>query len=125
MCKHVREWISNLLSFICLTFADGFLRSSRIVRVKLAIFSQAWTTREPCRYLPSACILTATNLKDFGMNLILEKKTLKKETLKTTRKSCLYFIPRDNVSSVTTNASPRRTISYALSSAFIGAFTST
>ena len=24
MCIHVREWIFNLLSFICLIFADGF-----------------------------------------------------------------------------------------------------
>ena len=66
MCIHVLEWISNLLSFFSLVFADGFLRSTRTVRVILAIFIQAWTTRAPCRFLPSACILTATNLKEGG-----------------------------------------------------------
>ena len=130
MCIHVPEWIANLLSFFCLVFADGFLRSSTTVRVILAIFIQAWTTREPCKPLPSPCILTATNLKDFRMSLILENKIFKKETLKTTRKSCLYLIyaTRTMFSSVTTSASPPRTISCAVSSAAIGdpyAFTST
>ena len=78
MCIHVPERISNLLSFFCLVFADGFLRSSRTVRVILAIFIQAWTTREPCRFLSSVCILIATNLKDFRMSHIIENKILKK-----------------------------------------------
>ena len=85
MCIHVPEWISNLLSFFNLVFADGFLRSTRIVRAILAIFIQARTTRKPCRFL------TATQLKDFRI-LILENKILKKETLNTTWKSSLYFI---------------------------------
>ena len=92
---HVLEWISNLLSFFCLVFADVFLRSTRTVRVILGIFIQAWTTRASCRFLPSACIVTATNLKDFRMSLILENKILKKETLKTTQKSSLYFTQRE------------------------------
>jgi len=95
MCIHVPEWICNLLSFFSLVFADGCLRSARTFGVILAIFIQAWTTRAPCRFLRSACIVTATNLKDFRMSLILENKILKKETLKTTRKSSLYFIPRE------------------------------
>ena len=125
---HVLEWISNLLSFFSLVFADVFLGSTRTVRVILGIFIQAWTTRASCRFRPSECIVTATNLKDFRMSLILENKILKKETLKTTRKSCLYFIPRELFSSVTTSALTPQTISCALSSAAIGdpsAFTST
>ena len=61
----------------------------------LGDFHSTWTTREPCRFLPSACILPATNLKDIRMSLILENKILKKDTLKTTRKSSLHFIPRE------------------------------
>ena len=80
---HVPEWICNLLSFLSLVFTDGFLRSARRIRVILAIFIQAWTTRKPSRFLPSTCILTATNLKDFRLSLVLENKILKKETLKT------------------------------------------
>jgi len=91
----VPEYISYLLSFFSLVFADGFLRSTRTVCVILGIFIQARTTRASCRFLPSACIVTATNLKDFRMNLILENKILKKETLKTTRKSSLYFTPSE------------------------------
>ena len=91
---HVLEWISNPLSFFSLVFADVFLRSTRTVRVILGIFIQAWTTRVSCRFLASACIVTATNLKDSRMSLILENKILKKETLKATRKSSLYFTPR-------------------------------
>ena len=95
MSMHVLEWISNLLSFFSLVFAHVFLRSTRTVRVILGIFIQAWTTRASCRFLPSASIVTATNLRDFRMNLILENKISKKETLKTTRKSSLYFTPRE------------------------------
>jgi len=95
MSMHVLEWISNLLSFVCLVFADVFLRSTRTVRVILGIFIQAWTTRASCRFLPSACIVTATNLRDFRMSLILENKILKKETLKTTQKSSFYFTQRE------------------------------
>ena len=95
MSIHVLEWISNLLSFCSLVFADVFLRSTRTVHVILGILIQAWTTRASCRFLPSVCIVTATNLKDFRMSLILENKILKKETLKTTRKSSLYFMPRE------------------------------
>ena len=93
MC--LNGFLLNLLSFFSLVFADGFLRSTRTVRVILEIFIQAWTTRASCRFLPSACIVIATNLKDFRMSLILENKILKNETLKTTRKSSLYFTPRE------------------------------
>ena len=93
MCIHVHEWISNLLSFFSLVFTGGLLRPTGTVHATLGDFHSTWATREPCRFLPSACILTATNLKDIRMSLILEKKLLKKETLKTTRKSSLHFIP--------------------------------
>ena len=95
MCIHVHEWTSNLLSFFSLVFTGGLLRPTETVHVTLGDFHSTWTTREPCRFLPSACILTATNLKDIRMSLILENKILKKDTLKTTRKSSLHFIPRE------------------------------
>ena len=95
MCIHVHEWISNLLSFFSLVFTGGLLRPTGTVHATLGDFHSTWTTREPCRFLPSACILTATNLKDIRMSLILENKILKKDTLKTTRKSSLHFIPRE------------------------------
>ena len=91
---HVHEWISNLLSFFSLVFTGGLLRPTGTVHATLGDFHSTWATREPCRSLPSACILTATNLKDIRMSLILENKLLKKETLKTTRKSSLHLIPR-------------------------------
>ena len=99
--------ISFPSSALFLQMASSLLKNSSC---NTAIFIQAWTTREPRRFFPSACILTTTNLKDFRMSLILKNKILKKETLETTRKSCLYFTM---FSSVTTSASPPRTISYA------------
>ena len=92
MCIHVHEWISNLLSFFSLVFTGGVLRPTGTVHATLGDFHPTGTTREPCRFLPSACI-TATNLKDIRMSLILENKILKKDTLKATRKSSLHFIP--------------------------------
>ena len=89
------EWICNLLSFFSHVFADVFPRSTRTVRVILGIFIQAWTIRLSWRFLLSACIVTAATLKDFRMSLILENKTFKGETLKPTRKSSLYFTPRE------------------------------
>ena len=83
----MRGWISNLLLFFTLVFTGSFLRSARTVRATLVIFIQAWTTREPCRFLPTECILTAKNLKDFSRSPNLENKILEKETLKTTPKS--------------------------------------
>ena len=68
----------NGFLIFCPVFTGGFFRSTLTVHATLAIFIQAWTTREPCRFLPSACILTATNLKDIRMSLILENKILKK-----------------------------------------------
>ena len=93
MCIHEHKWISNLLSFFTLVFTGHVLRPTETVHVTLGDFHSTWTTREPSRFLPSECILTATNLKDIRMSLILENKILKKETLKTTRKSSLHFIP--------------------------------
>ena len=95
MCIHVHEWISNLLSFFRLVFTGGLLRPTETVHATLGDFHSTWTTRETCKFLPSACILTATNLKDIRMSLILENKILKKDTLKTTPKSSLHFIPRE------------------------------
>ena len=77
MCIHVHEWISNLLSFFSLVFTGGLLRLTGTVHATLGDFHSTWTTCEPCRFLPSACILTATNLKDIRMSLILENKILK------------------------------------------------
>ena len=74
-------------------FTGRVLRPTETVHATLGDFHSTWTTREPCRFLPSECILTATNLKDITISLILENKILKKETLKTTRKSSLHFIP--------------------------------
>ena len=93
MCIHEHEWISNLLSFFSLVFTGRVLRPTETVHATLGDFHSTWTTREPCRFLPSECILMATNLKDIRMSLILENKILKKETLKTTRKSSLHLIP--------------------------------
>lgn len=87
MCIHEHEWISNLLSFFSLVFTGRVLRPTETVHATLGDFHSTWTTRKPCRFLPSECILMATNLKDIRMSLILENKILKKETLKTTRKS--------------------------------------
>ena len=95
MCIHEHQWISNLLSFFSLVFTGRVLRPTETVHATLGDFHSTWTTCEPCRFLPSECTLTATNLKDIRMSLILENKILKKETLKTTRKSSLYFIPRE------------------------------
>ena len=92
MCIHEYEWISNLLSFFSLVLTGRLLRPTETVHAILGDFHSTWTTREPCRFLPSECILTATNLKDIRMSLILENKILKKETLKTTRKSSLHFL---------------------------------
>ena len=82
MCIHEHEWISNLLSFFSLVFTGRVLPATETVHATLGNFHSTWTTREPCRFLPSECILTATNLKDIRMSLILENKILKKETLK-------------------------------------------
>lgn len=63
MCIHVHEWISNHLSFFSLVFTGGFLCSTRTFCATLAIFVQPWAIRGPCRFLPSACILKATDRK--------------------------------------------------------------
>ena len=81
-------------SALCLQ-AAYFVPQEQFMQHLIGDFHSTWTTREPCRFLPSACILTATNLKDIRMSLILENKILKKDTLKTTRKSSLHFIPRE------------------------------
>ena len=93
MCIHEQEWISNLSSFFSLVFTGRVLHPTETVHATLGDFHSTWTTCKPCRFLPSECILTATNLKDTRMSLILENKILKKETLKTAHKSSLHFIP--------------------------------
>ena len=59
----------------------------------LAIFIQHGQPANLADFFLLNVFLTATNLKDIRMSLILENKILKKETLKTTRKSSLHLIP--------------------------------
>ena len=69
------------LFLFSLIVTGGFLRFTRTARATLAIFIKAWIICEACRFLATKCILTATNLKDIRISLILENKLLKKETL--------------------------------------------
>jgi len=105
---HVPEWISNLLSFFSFVFTDGFLKKSSC---NTWDFLSSIDNPQTLQILFSACILTATKLTDFRMSLILENK---KETLKTTRKSSLFFVPREQCFHRwrLASASPPRTISY-------------
>ena len=86
--------VSNLL--FCFLQAAFFVSQEQFMQHSRFSFKHGQPANlEPCRFLPSACILTATNLKDIRMSLILGNKILNKETAKTTRKSSLYFIPRE------------------------------